>query len=212
MEDAAGCASETGFRLRVPATSLWFNVDADRWRQVRSALEGSGAEAVGGGMEGEELCGLPGLLVTYRPAQERLQSDLGAEGGNAVVACLAALRGAVPPPAAEASALWLWASEPFGIGGRQAAAALRVLRAARWVLPRDRAEVLLAAVAAAAGRLRAQDALRFAWSQGCELELVTPPDVADAGDLERRAAIFSSLVERLGGPSWGEYATFAAEA
>ncbi len=208
--DAASGAREAGFRLRVPATSLWFNVDAGGWRRVCAALEAVGAEASSGGMEGEELRGIPGLLVTYRPDGERLQSDLGPEGGNAVAACLAALRAAVPLPAAEASRLWLWAPAPFGIDGRQAEPAFRVLRAARWLLARDRAEVVLAAVAAAAGRLRVQDALRFAWGEGCELEVVTPPDVADAADLERRDAIFGGLLQRLGPPTWNEHATFAA--
>ena len=210
MGDTTVDAREVGFRLRVPATSLWFNVDATRWRQVRATLEGCGAETSGGGMAGEELCGLPGLLVTYRPEDERLQADLGPEGGNAVVTCLASLRGAVPPPAAEASQLWLWAPEPFGMDGRQAESAWRVLRAARWLVDRDRAEAMLLAVGAAASRLQAKDGLRFTWGERCELEVVTPPEVADAADLRRRAAIFACLLEPLGAPSWSEYATFAA--
>jgi len=212
METTATQARQEGFRLRVPATSLWFNVDAQGWSRVCAALEAVGAETATAGLAGEQLCGAGALQVTYRAQEQRMQAELSAEGGAEAASALAALKAMAEAPAAEASPMWLWSPVPFGVGGQEAQPAIRVVRAARWVLPRGHAVVALAAAAAAEAGLGAGAALRLEIQSHCEVEVSVPPpgEAAPKPDLDRQARAFGALLQTLGEPGWAVYATQAA--
>ena len=205
---SGAAALERGFRLQVPGTQLWFNVQPDLWAEVHRALEGFGCEFAQDGMSGDEVCQGGGMSVTYSAEAGRLRAELLDSAGEAGIArYLEALRALVPPPDAEASACWLWGTEPFAVAGSAAEAAQRVMRGARWRAGGgDAPEVLGAAaeVAAAVG-----DLLTMHVSVGamCVLDVASPPEVRGPADLRRRASAFGTLITRLGSPERADYAT-----
>lgn len=202
-------AQEAGFRLRFPATSLWFNVDGPTWEGVASALRAHGAETAHGGLEGEVICAVDGLVVSYRPADTRLQAELGPEGGMAAAMCLSALLERLADPAATASPVWLWAPEPFRVGSQVAAPAVRFVRAARWLLDRGRAADALAAAAHAVEALGAEVQLTCQVEARVDLEVRTPLAAEDRESVRRRSHAFATLLRRLGEPVRVDFATFA---
>lgn len=203
-------ALEHGFRLQVPGTQLWFNVRPELWGQVRAALEALGCEWAQDGLSGDEVCQGGGISVSYSAEAGRMRAELDGAGEAGVAGCLEALRAAVPPPDAEASAVWIWGPEPFRVAGRSAEAAQRVMRGARWTAPGGESAEVLAAAAAAAAALG--DTLTMHASVGamCTLEVASPSEVRGGVDLTRRASAFGTLIARLGQPARAEYATVSA--
>jgi hypothetical protein len=206
-DEAEVRALEAGFRLRCSGTLLWFNVGAEQWSSVRRALVALGAELGRGGLEGEEVCTASGLLVSYHPGHSRMQAEVEAGGGRMAAACLAALRQVAPAPAAEASPVWLWSPEPFQVGAEVARPAVRVIRAARWVLPRSATAAVVEAAGEAAAGLDARGTLELLVAGECELRVTTASAVVDGMDAIRRADLFAALLRRLGRPRRVEYVT-----
>ncbi len=200
---------EHGFRLRVPATALWFNLDGPEWGRIAEALVRMGADQAQGGLDGELLWSVAGLTVSYRAEDKRMQVEVTAEGGAAAAGGLAALRTVAPPPAAEASPIWLWSPGAFRIGEAGAAPADRVLRAGRWRLARRRSTDAVAAVEDALQLLDDRATLVLDVQQECAVSVNTPLVVSDRQDLERRARAFDALLGRLGEPVRAEHVTYA---
>lgn len=200
-------ALAAGFRVRVPATSLWFNVSGDVWDALRAGLEGAGAETSQGGLDGEVLCGVEGLVVSYRLQEGRLQAEVGADGGLPAARCLATLRAGLPAPAATASPIWLWSPVPFVVGEDAAVPASRFVRAARWVLPRERAGDVLQAAEGALVEFGREVALACVLDARAELEVRTAASADVGPEAARRAEMFDALLARLGRPMRTDYAT-----
>jgi len=167
---------------------------------------------VTGGLDGEEVCGAPGLLVSHRAAEGRMQSEVSPFGAPGTPAILAALHAAAPPAAADASPVWLWAPQPFRIGEATAQPALRLLRAARWLLPLDHAGLALRTAGEAYARLGPGTGLRLHIGAEVEVEVgISPREASDPGTGPRSEA-FTLLLTRLGQPTWAEYSTHSIEA
>lgn len=207
MAQRSSAASTQGYRLRVPATSLWFDIDVAQWHLIRAGLSAQGAESVVGGLEGEELCSVPGLLVSYRADARRMQSELTPEGGSAAVRALAALRQAAPPSAADATPIWLWAEESFTWDGIQAEPAIRVMRSARWILPIAQAPDAFTAGERAYALMGERATLSLRIQHQVEFELGTAPAIDDDRPVQPRIQAFALLLTRLGSPTWAEYST-----
>ncbi len=202
-------AVEDGFRLRVPGTYLWFNVEGSAWVRIRAALRNLGAEVAQGGLDGEELCSAVGLTVSYHAQNERMQAEVGVEGGEAAAACLSALLEVAPRPAAEASPMWLWSPQAFAVAGQDARPAERLLRAARWRSPRAQARAVLDALAAALADLDERANVQLEVQAECALSVSTPLVVEDRADRDRRSTGFTALVSRLGEPVRADHVTWA---
>ncbi len=203
-------ALEAGYRLRVPGTALWFNVEPPAWEAVRLALVAAGAEQARDGLQGEELYQVPSLSVSYQGGSGRVQAIVEAEGDLRVAACLSALRAGLEPPAAEASPVWLWSPTSFAVAGVQASPAQRLIRAARWIVPLQTAESALCGVRELLSSLAAQVRVRLLIEDACILEIETRRAGLDGGDPHTRAAALEALLERLGPPERAEHVTFAS--
>lgn len=202
-------AVEHGYRLRVPATYLWFNLQPSAWTGIRDTLVGVGAEVAQGGLDGEELCAVAGMTVEFRAAEQRMQAEVSMEGGSVAAACLSALRAAAPKPDAEASPVWLWSPEPFTVGQEAAERADRLLRAARWRLPRLQGSIVLEGLGAALEVLDASATVQLEVQAECFVTVTTPLAIADRSDRERRTAGFEILLSHLGQPVRADHVTFA---
>ena len=201
-------AVEDGFRLRVPGTYLWFNVEEGEWARIRGALQRLGAEVAQGGLDGEELCSAVGMSVSYHGQSERMQAEVGVEGGVSAAACLGALLHVAARPAAEASPMWLWSPDPFAVAGQEAQPAERLLRAARWRLPRGRAREVLEALMLGVKSLDERANVQFEVHSECVLNVSTPLTVDSRADREQRAAAFAELISRLGDPVRADHVTW----
>lgn len=193
--------------MRVPATSLWFDVEGPQWQLIRATLGAQGAEPAAGGLDGEELCAVPGLLVSYRAGDKRMQSELTPEGGAAAVRALAALLELAPPPAADATPIWLWSEGPFTLGGTKAEPALRVMRNARWRLPVTQAPAVFTVAERAYALMGPQATLALRIHHHIEFEMGTAPATTDDRPVPSRIQAFDLALTQLGVPSWAEYST-----
>lgn len=201
-----------GYRLRVNATALWFNIDKDRWNVIRTALRTSGAEGPLSGFDGEEIWATAGLTVSHRASEGRMQSELQPSDAEDTPAVLATLLQVAPRPSAEASPTWLFGPAPFAIAQRTAEPALRVMRAARWLLPLPSAPEVLAAAASAHSAIASGASLRVQITTDVELEFVTTPPETDPLAQQAQITAFERLLGRLGQPSWAEYRTLSRPA
>ncbi len=206
-ETEGGAAMAHGYRLRVSATSLWFDIAPERWRHIRDAVTLAGAEPAAGGLDGEEICSAPGLLISYRDTERRMQTELGPDAATAAARILASLYATAPRAAASASPVWLWAPEPFALDGVPAEPALRIMRAGRWLLPLPRAADAFSAAATAHAALGSGAVVRMELHSQVELEVTVAAQTAAQAPAAPRLEAFTHLLARLGTPTWAEYST-----
>ncbi len=192
-----------GYRLLVPAIWLWFHADDAAWAAVEQALAGAGirmfrADGVAA-YEGQ------GFAVEYRAEHQRLSVEMTHEAGPDAVVVLGAVADAAGEPDMETGNCWLWSPAPFAIRGARAEAAQRLIRAARWVLGRDRTQAALTLLTAEVTDLPAGVSLTLHLGSKVRLELHVPEH-----DVEASWPMFQRLIASLGSPDHLAHVTVAA--
>jgi hypothetical protein len=204
MATRAEVVAVDGYRLLVPAIWLWFHADDAVWRSVEQALAAAGIRTER--VDGVTVYEGHGLAIEYRPDNHRLSLELTHEAGREAVDALLALLGAAGEPDLETGNCWLWSPRPFRVRGQDAHPARRIVRAARWHLPRERLADAVAALAAGSTELAAAGMnLHMALTGGVRLEVYVAERQAPAS-----VRLFEGLLAALGEPEHIAHVTVAA--